>query len=112
MNGYAGSRDYVGTPHQSTHPTKKQNSTLSQELCAGCELFEVISNPHRTLARGSEFVFLWDMWICVGSSVETAESLRNLETRRTPSYGLWLRGKFSKQYVIRGFNAVHLDNYK
>ena len=42
MTGYARSRDYLGspqkTPHISTHPT-----------------------------RGSESVFQWDVWICVGS---------------------------------------------
>ena len=62
MTGYAGSRVYVGTPpspwrtsHISVYPNEKQTPTLSQEFCAGCGQFEVISNPHRTLARGSEF---------------------------------------------------------
>ena len=48
MTGYAGSRDFVGspqspqkTPHRSTHPTEKQTPTLSQEIFAGFELFEV-----------------------------------------------------------------------
>ena len=58
VTGYAGSRDYAETPPslQKTqhHPTEKQTPTRS-----GCELFEVTSNPHRTLARGSEFVFQW-----------------------------------------------------
>ena len=33
--------------------------------------------------RGSESVFQWDVWICVGSYAETAGSLRYPET---PSY--------------------------
>ena len=73
MTGYAGSQDYVGTP---------QTPTLSQEFCVGCEQFEVISKPCRVLARGSESVFQWDVWICVGSSAESAGSLRNPLTRR------------------------------
>ena len=67
-----------------THSTEKQTPTLIAKIL--CKPFEAISNPHRTLARGSESVFQWDVWICVGSSAETAESLRNPETRGTPSY--------------------------
>ena len=74
MTGYAGSWHFVGTPqspqkilHISTQPTE--------------------NTPTRTglTTRGSETVFQWDVWIGVGSSVETAGSLRIPETRRTPS---------------------------
>ena len=86
MTGYAGFRDYVGTPRISTHPTEKQITTLSQEFCAGYVLLQIVRNPHRILARESESVIQWDVWIGVGSSAETAGSLLNPETRRTPSY--------------------------
>ena len=72
-------------PAVSTHPTEQQTSTLSQESCAGYLLLQSVRNPHRILARGSESVFKWDVWIGVGSSAENAGSLRNSETRRTPS---------------------------
>ena len=70
ISGYARSQDYVGTPqktpHRSTHSTEKETATLLREFCAGCELFEVISDPQRTLCKRVE-VFKWDVWICVGS---------------------------------------------
>ena len=57
----AGSQDYLGTPqsplktrHISTHPTKKQAPTLSQELRAGYLFLQIVRNPHRILARGSD----------------------------------------------------------
>ena len=69
MTGYAGSRDYVGTPqskqktpHISTHPTEKQTPTLSQDICAGYLLLQIVRNPHRVLGRESESVFKWDVW--------------------------------------------------
>ena len=116
MTGYAGSQDYVGTqqspqktPHRSTHPTEKHTPTLSQEFCADCELFELTSNPHRTLAKGSESVFQWDVRICVGSSEETAGSLRNPETRRTPSYIHWAGSLFCLFKII--FRRMKKDGY-
>ena len=36
--------------------------------------------------EGRSPVFKWDVWIDVGSTTQTAGSLRNPETRRTPSY--------------------------
>ena len=80
---YAGARRVSGlrrepaedsTLHRSTYPTEKQTPTTSEKFCADCELCEVISNPYRPLEGGSESVFQWDVWICVGSSAETAES--------------------------------------
>ena len=80
MTGYAGSRDYVGTPqrtpHRSTHSPEKQTPTLSKEFNVSCELFEVTR---------TESVIQWDVWISVGSSAETTGSIRNPETWRTPS---------------------------
>ena len=61
MTGYAGSRDLVGTPQS-----------------------QIVRNPHGVFARGSESIFSVGYIICVRSSTETAESLRNPETRRTP----------------------------
>ena len=100
MTGYAGSWDYVVTPqsplrtsHISVYPIKKQTLTLSQEFCAGYEQFEVISNSLRVLARGLESVFQRDLWICVGPlrRLRAIRKIRNLDTRRTPSYAnkLW-----------------------
>ena len=48
--------------HRSTHPTEKQTLAISQEFCEDCELFEV------TLARGSESVFQWNVWILLRST--------------------------------------------
>ena len=80
------SNNFSKTPHISTYLTEKQTPTLSQEFCMGREQFEVISNSHIILARGSESIFQWDTQICVRSSTGTAGSLRIPETRRTPLY--------------------------
>ena len=69
------------TPHRSTHPTEKQTPTLSQELCAGCELFEVTRTE---LLGGGRILFFSGM--CGVFCGNHAGSLRNPETRRTPSY--------------------------
>ena len=45
-------------------------------FCAGYLLLQIVRNPHIILARGSESVFKLDVWIGVGSSAETAGSLR------------------------------------
>ena len=68
-------------PQISTHLTEKQTPTLSQEFSAGYLLLQIVRNPHRILAIWSESVFKLDVWICVGSVAESAESLRNPETR-------------------------------
>ena len=47
---------------------------------------QIVRNLHRIVTRGSESTFQWDTQICVRSSTETAGSLRNPETRRTPSF--------------------------
>ena len=37
-------------PHTYMYSTEKQTPTLSQDFCAGCEQFEVISKPCRVIA--------------------------------------------------------------
>ena len=93
MTGYAGSQDYEGTsqspqktPHQSTYPTEKQDSVPlvadSYPFVANSVWVFCAQNSQR---EGRSLVFQWDVWIGVGSSAETARSLRNPETQRTPS---------------------------
>ena len=90
ITGYAGFRDYVGTPqspqktpHRST-PTDRP--TLSQEFCAGCELFEVTITRTELLREGRSRFFsgmcgyVWGLlWRLRGPYVIS-------RTRRTPSY--------------------------
>ena len=90
MTGFTGSQDYIGTlslrrrSHTNPHiPLKNRLRPSCCKFCAGCELFEVISNSHRT---HNERVGVCFSVGCVGSSSETARSLRNPETWRTPSY--------------------------
>ena len=85
MTGFTGSRDYVGTPQS---PQKTPHiSTLRPSrcwFCAGCELFEVTSNPHIT--RNERVGVSFFSGIGVGYSAETAGSLHHPETRRNPPY--------------------------
>ena len=120
MTGYAGSRDYVGnqqspwrTPHRTRHPTKKHDSDplveASDPLVASSVHTRKELATGRSLQReGRSQVFQWDVWFGVGSSTETAGSLRNPETRRTPS-NAWCT--VIKHYdVIRSTLSVHCDN--
>ena len=94
MTGYVGSRDYVGnlqspwwTLHVFTHPTEKQDSDPlvadPDPLVASSVRVFCAKDSQR---EGRSPVFQWDVLIVVGSSTETAGSLRNPETRRTPTY--------------------------
>ena len=85
--GYAGSRDYAwDSAEDPAHPTKKRTPTHSLRVLCGLLITSNSVHVRTELAtRGSESFFQWDMWISVGSSVETAGSLCNPETRRSPS---------------------------
>ena len=71
---------HIHTPH-----CKTDYDPLVRVLC-GLLITSKVRNPRRILPKGSESVFQWNVWIGVESSAETAGSLRNPETRRTPSY--------------------------
>ena len=94
VTGYAGTRDYVGnmqspwrTQHRSTHPTEKQDSNPLVTRSVHRTPAQKSQRKGRSLQReGRSLVFQWDVWIGEGSSTETAVSLRNPESRRTPSY--------------------------
>ena len=96
MTGYAGSRDYVGSslrekPHTDPNiPLGKmilslswQTPTLSfRVFCARNSQQEGRSLPR----QGGDHLTQWDVGISVGFFTDTTGSLRNPETRRTPSY--------------------------
>ena len=67
MTGYAGSRDYLGTP---------QSPRSSVRVICSFLLLQIVRNPHRILARGSESVFQWDVWIDLGSSAGSLYVIR------------------------------------
>ena len=94
--GYAGLRDYVEnlkspcrTPHWSPHPTQKDDP---DPVVADSDPI-VANSVHRTPARegwslprqGRDHLLQWDVEISVGFFTETTGSIRNPETRRTPS---------------------------
>ena len=95
MTGYAGSRDNLGTPQS---PQTIPNIPLKNRLRPSRKSFVwvtcymlIVRNPHRILARGSESIFQWYIWIGVGSSAETAgfnlpilHSYSFLESLRSP----------------------------
>ena len=98
MMGYAGSRDYVGTPQSpqkiqyiSTHPTKKQTPTLS--LWVLCGLL-VTSNSSQPAQNSCERVGVCFSLGCVdmcgpwGLLWRLPGPYVNPETRRTPWYEL------------------------
>ena len=68
MTGYAGSRDYF--------------ASSVRVFCARNSQREGRSLPR----QGRNHLSQWDVGISVGFFTETAGSLRNPETRRTPSY--------------------------
>ena len=115
MTEYAGSRDYVGnlqstwrTPHRSTYPTEKQDSDplVASSVRAFCT--QNSQRQGRGLQReGRSPVFKWDVWICVGSTTETAGSLCNPVTRRTQSYACAsIRAWFGTGYTT---DKVYID---
>ena len=64
---------------------KVDSDPLVGNLC-GLIISYFVRNTHKFLTRGTEWTFQWDTQICVRSSTETVGSLRDPETRRTPSY--------------------------
>ena len=54
-------RDPADSTEDPTHPTEKQTPIPTQEFCAGSEIFEVTSNPHRTLGERVGVCFSVDM---------------------------------------------------
>ena len=59
MTEYAGSRDYVGTPHISTYPTEKQTPTLSQEFYLLS--FKLFATRAEFMREGWSLFCQWDM---------------------------------------------------
>ena len=100
MTSYAGFRDYVGslkspwrTLHWSPHPTEKEDPDSLVEnsdplVASSVRVFWARNSQRegRSLPReGRGPLFQWDVGISVGFSTGTTGSLRNPETRRTPS---------------------------
>ena len=72
--------------HRSTHPTEKQDSVL-QTPTLSLLLFYSGVLCTKLATKGSESCFSVGCVDRLGSSTETAGSLRKLETQCTPSYG-------------------------
>ena len=105
MTGYAGSRDYVGnlksswrTPHWSQNPPEKDDpaplvgdfdplvASSVWLFCAWHSQREGRSLPGQV----RDHIFQWDVGISVGFSTGTTGSLRNPESRRTPSIVIYV----------------------
>ena len=101
MTGYARSRDYVEnlsrlyrTPHWSQHPTEKDDPgpvvADSDPLVANSVQVFCARNSQREgrilPQQGQNHLFHWDVGISVGFFTETTGSLRNPETRHSPSH--------------------------
>ena len=116
MTGYAGSRDYVGTPqspqktsHISTFPTEKRLRTSCKNSVRVTYYFKLFAT-RRVFLREARSKFFSGQ-ICVRSSTETAGSLHNPEIRLTPAY-VWQRVKVKITFRLRPIYKVLVIPYR